>query len=98
MRPSSALWSAFLDGPRHRVEAEASIRSLGASLGVPVLEPDPPLVDEEHYADLAHLNQAGMRRFSEAVGERLAAAVEEGALKWPASSPSRRAPSPSSTR
>jgi hypothetical protein len=83
MRPSDQLWREVADGERHRGEAVETIRALAARVGVTLLEPEVDLVDEEHYADLAHLNRSGMRRFSVALGESLAAAVSAGSLSLP---------------
>jgi lysophospholipase L1-like esterase len=83
MRPSDRFWEEIDDGPNRRVEAVRTIRELAANAGVPLLEPVADLVDEEHYADLAHLNRAGMQRFSEALGSALAAAVDSGSFSLP---------------
>jgi hypothetical protein len=73
MPPSSALWDELPNGAHRKDEVAQIIRRLSAGSRVPLLEPQADLVDEEHYADIAHLNAAGMRTFSAALGEAMAA-------------------------
>jgi hypothetical protein len=83
MRTSDKFWDEIDDGPNRRSESARVIRELASNAGVPLLEPEAPLVDDEHYADIAHLNVFGMQLFSEALGAAMAAAVESGALSLP---------------
>jgi hypothetical protein len=83
MRPSDQFWNEVPEGVPARDETVAMIRALGAEAGVAVLEPVADLVDEEHYADIAHLNREGMRRFSTAVGAVLGEAARTGAVTLP---------------
>lgn len=81
MPPSSQLWAELPDGGRLRSEVVARLREVARDAGVELLEPKVDLVDEEHYADLAHLNAAGMQRFSEAVGVSLGEALAAGRVR-----------------
>jgi hypothetical protein len=47
-------------------------RSLAARLGVPLFEHDLALDDDEHFADIAHLNEKGVALLSQSLGEQMA--------------------------
>jgi len=83
MPPSLALGDAFPDGHRRLAEGRDAIRQLGLDLGIEVLAPECELRDEDHYADLAHLNRSGMERFSAALGRALRASVDAGRISLP---------------
>lgn len=81
MPPSSALWGHLPGGAGRRDDVIDVIRKLAADAGLPLLEASCDLHDEDHYADLAHLNGHGREVFSEALGRRLGEAVERGEIR-----------------
>lgn len=80
---SDDLLDALPRGEADATEARAALRAIADRLGIPMVEPRVTLTMDEHFADIAHLNERGMAAFSAALGDELAAVLSAASMLSP---------------